>query len=194
MITAKKRYFRSKHVICALIMLTLSINSNNSAYGQQLKIGARIQKTHTLYWENGISAQYSFVNFRPNQFVVGFDYVTSRLGTAYQSNAIKQDNYLFSASWVFIRNKPFHLTTRVNSGYFYSDLEEEIFKEIPHTAFLFSPEIGLQYNFQDLPFSLNLGSGYYIITAKEGHSPGTLQPLYYHFDLYYTLLKSKYHE
>jgi hypothetical protein len=140
-----------------------------------------------MYWENGISAQYSFAKFKPDQFFIGFDYVTSRLGSAYNTNAIKQDNYLFSASWQFNKNRPFRFVTRLNAGYFYSDLEEDIFDEIPNTAFLFSPEIGFTFNIPKVPVCLNLGTGYYIITEKEGYSPGTLQPLYFHFDVYYTL-------
>lgn len=157
--------------------------------GQTLKIGLRFQKTQEMYWENGVSVQYSFAKFKPDQFVLGFDYVTSRLGSAYNSNAIKQDNYLFSGSWLFNKTKPYHIVTRLNLGYFYSDLEEEIFNDIPNTSFLFSPEIGFAYHFKKAPISLNLGTGYYIITAKEGYSPGTLQPLYFHLDLYYTLFK-----
>jgi len=161
------------------------------AYSQTLEVGLRIQKTQEMYWENGVSAQYSFAKFKPNQFFVGFDYFTSRLGTAYNSNAIKQDSYLFSGSWLFNKNKPYHFVTRLNMGYFYSDLEEDIFKEIPHTSFLFSPEVGFKYNLKKIPLALNLGVGYYIITAKEGYSPGTLQPLYFHFDMYYSIFKSK---
>ena len=156
---------------------------------QTLNVGARIQKTQEMYWENGITAQYSFAKFKPNQFFIGFDYVTSRLGSAYNSNAIKQDNYIVSGSWQFNKDKTYHFVTRLNAGYFYSDLEEDIFDGVPNTAFLFSPEIGFTYSSKKLPISLNLGSGYYIITGKEGYSPGTLQPLYFHLDIYYTLFK-----
>lgn len=142
-----------------------------------------------MYWENGIAVQYSFAKFKPAQFFIGFDYVTSRLGSAYNSNAIKQDNYIFSASWLFNKSKTYHFVSRINAGYFYSDLEEDIFDEIPNTAFLFSPEIGFTYSPKKVPISLNIGTGYYIITEKEGYSPGTLQPLYFHFDIYYTLFK-----
>lgn len=158
---------------------------------QTFKVGPRIQKTQNMYWENGISAQYTFENFKPNQFFVGFDFVSSRLGSAFSSNAIKQDSYLLSGSWHFNKNKPYHFVTRLNAGYFYSDLEDEMFNEIPNTAFLFSPEVGFSYDFRKLPISLNLGTGYYIITEKEGYSPGTLQPLYFHLDIYYTFTKSK---
>jgi hypothetical protein len=156
---------------------------------QTLKLGGRFQKTQDMYWENGISAQYSFAKFKPDQFFIGFDYVTSRWGSAYNSNAIKQDNYIFSGSWHFNKSKPYHFVTRLNVGYFYSDLEEDIFDEIPNTAFLFSPEIGFTFNIPQVPVSLNFGTGYYIITEKEGYSPGTLQPLYFHLDIYYTLSK-----
>lgn len=158
---------------------------------QTLKVGVRIQKTQEMYWENGISSQYTFPKLKPNQFYVGFDYVTSRLGSAYNSNAIKQDTYLLSGSWLFNKSKPYHFVTRLNMGYFYSDLEENIFKDIPNTSFLFSPEVGFTYDFKKAPISLNIGTGFYIITAKEGYSPGTLQPLYFHLDVYYTLFKKR---
>ncbi|PVX45463.1 hypothetical protein C8C85_1258 [Flavobacterium sp. 103] len=172
-----------KTFVVSLILCTII------SQAQTLKLGGRFQKTQEMYWENGISAQYSFAKFKPNQFFIGFDYVTSRLGSAYNSNAIKQDNYIFSGSWQFNKNKPYHFVTRLNMGYFYSDLEEEIFNEIPNTAFLFSPEIGFTFNIPQVPVSLNFGTGYYIITEKEGYSPGTLQPLYFHLDIYYTLFK-----
>lgn len=156
---------------------------------QTLKVGVRIQKTQEMYWENGISTQYSFAKFKPNQFYIGFDCVTSRLGSAFNSNAIKQDNYIFSGSWLFNKSKQYHIVTRLNMGYFYSDLESDIFKDVPNTSFLLAPELGFTYDFKKVPISLNLGTGFYIITAKEGYSPGTLQPLYFHFDIYYTLFK-----
>jgi hypothetical protein len=182
----KNRTIILKSISCLIFIFCCVVTQ-----AQTLKVGSRIQKTQNMYWENGLSAQYSFENFKPNQFFVGFDFVSSRLGSAFNSNAIKQDNYLLSASWHFNKNKLYHLVTRLNVGYFYSDLEEDIFKEIPNTAFLFSPEIGFSYDFRKLPISLNVGTGYYIITEKEGYSPGTLQPLYFHFDIYYTFTKPK---
>ena len=161
---------------------------------QTFNAGVRIQKTQNMYWENGISAQYSFKDFAPERFYIGFDYVTSRLGTAMGSNAIKQDNYLVSGTWYFKDPKPFRFHVRLNMGYFYSNYEDEIFDDIPNTAFLLSPEIGINYTFKNLPISLNLGSGYYINFAKKGYSPGTLQPLYYHLDVYYTIFKNQTNE
>ena len=174
-----------KIIIFSFILCTIIIHA------QTLKVGARIQKTQEMYWENGISSQYSFAKFKPNRFYIGFDYVSSRLGSAYNSNAIKQDSYIFSGSWLFNKSKPYHFLTRLNMGYFYSDLEYEIFNEIPNTSFLLAPELGFTYDFKKVPISLNLGTGFYVITAKEGYSPGTLQSLYFHFDIHYTLFKKQ---
>jgi hypothetical protein len=46
-----------------------------------------------MYWENEISAQYSFAHFKPNQFLLALILCLLRLGSAYKSNAIKQDSY-----------------------------------------------------------------------------------------------------
>ena len=45
---------------------------------QILKAGLLFQKTENMYWENGISFQYTFAKFKPNQFFIGFDYTSSR--------------------------------------------------------------------------------------------------------------------
>jgi hypothetical protein len=159
------------------------------ASAQQLNVGLRFQKTHSMYWENGISAQYSFANFKPDRFYVGFDFVTSSLGTAMGSNALKQSSYIFSGSWYFNHGKQFRLIGRLNVGYLFANLEDEIFDELPSTAFLLAPEFGMSYQFKDLPIRINAGLGYYLGVQEAYNTPGTFQPLYYHFTLYYNLLK-----
>ncbi len=161
---------------------------------QNFNAGIRIQKTNGMYWENGISFQYSFKNLKTDQLYFGFDYVTTRWGSAMGSNALKQDNYLFSSSWAFRKEKSFRPIVRLNIGYLNVDFEEEIFESLPHSAFLLSPEFLVSYAFKNIPVSIHLGSGYYIDFAEEGHSPGTFQPLYYHLNIYYTLLKTKTNE
>ena len=161
------------------------------AQAQTFNAGIRVQKTYGMYWENGITAQYSFKDFAPERLYLGFDYVTSRLGSAMGSNAIKQDNFLLSGTWYFKEPKPFRFHVRLNVGYFVSDYEEEIFDDIPNTAFLMSPEIGINYAFKNYPIVLNFGTGYYVDFAKEGYSPGTLQPLYFHLDVNYKIFKNQ---
>ena len=178
-----------KKTLLLLICLTTFFSQ-----AQTFNAGIRVQKTQGMYWENGVTAQYSFKNFASERLYLGFDYVTSRLGTAMGTNAIKQDNFLLSGTWYFKEAKPFRFNVRLNVGYFISHYEEEIFDELPNTAFLLSPEIGITYAFKSIPLSLNLGSGYYLDFAKEGYSPGTLQPLYFHFDVHYQIFKNKTNE
>jgi hypothetical protein len=164
--------------------------SNISLNAQQLNVGIRIQKTQQMYWENGVSAQYSFANFKPGRLFVGFDFVTSRLGSAMNSNALKQDSYLLSGSYYFFKNKPYHLIGRLNTGFLKTDLEFELFDGLPSSAFLLSPELGMNYSPESWPVSLNFGLGYYLTMQAENKTPGTFQPLYYHMTLYYKLFNS----
>ena len=152
---------------------------------QDFKIGIKFQKTHSLYWENGVSAQYSFVKIRPGQLYVGLDILSSRLGSALGSNALKQNTYLGSLSYYFRKNKAFKIITKVNAGFFKVDLGNELFNELPDTALLLSPELGLVYDFKHKLLSLNLGAGLNVNTKTEGESPGTLQPLFYNLTMFY---------
>lgn len=171
-----------------LILTTIALFFCLFSYSQSLDIGVRIQKTHKMYWENGFSIKYSFATFKPHNFELGVDYLTSRLGSAYNSNAIKQDNYLANATWKFgDSTKVFKIYTRVNLGLLVADFEEPFFDELPNKAFLLSPEVGCVYSFTKLPMKLGVGLGYYIDVQKEGKTPGTFQPLYYHFNVSYPI-------
>jgi hypothetical protein len=181
------RFLLPSRIVFKTALLGLLVFCSSNAAAQELKAGVRIQKTYTMYWENGITLQYGFRKFKTDRFRIGLDVVSSRLGTAIRSNAIKQESYLLSGSWLFNKNKSYHIVTRINVGYFYSDPGESFFEVIPHTSMLLSPEVGFIYDFRKLPLSLNLGGGFYLDMAKEGYSPGTLQPLYYHFDIHYRI-------
>ena len=170
-------------------ILLAALLSGVMASAQELNVGLRFQKTHYMYWENGISAQYSFAKFKPSQFYLGFDFVTSALGTAMGSNAIKQSSYIASGSWYFNKEKQFRLIGRLNVGYLVANLESEIFDDLPNTAFLLAPEFGLSYQFKELPIRINAGMGLYLSMQESYNTPGTFQPLYYHLTLYYNLLK-----
>ena len=174
-----------------LLLFTLTILGLNA---QTFDAGIRIQKTSEMYWENGISAKYSFKEFAPERFYIGFDYITSRLGSAFGSNAIKQDNYILSGMWYFKDPKAFRCYGKVNAGYFYSDYEEAIFDEIPNTTFFASPELGFTYKNKNVPLYFNLGLGYSFGFAKTGYLPGTFQPAYAHLDIQFPIFKSTSHE
>lgn len=158
---------------------------------QNLNLGVKFQKTHSLYWENGLSVQYSFKSFKPDQFYIGVDYVTSRLGSAISSNALKQDNMVASLAWHFRKNKSFRIITKLNLGIFKADLEEEIFSELPSGTTIIAPELGVSYDFKNYPIKLNLGLGFNANITNGGQSPGTQQPLFYHLSIFYKLPTKK---
>ncbi len=172
-----------------LLILTFIININ--VYSQNLELGLKIQKTHLMYWENGITLRYSFNKLFNNQLYFGFEYVSSRYGTAYESNALNQDSYTLTTTWYYFKKQQLNIFSQFNFGYFFADLEEDFFKELPHTAFLLSPEFGVSYNFRRLPISINIGVGYYINMQEEGESPGTLQPLHYYSTISYKLFNKE---
>ena len=118
----------------------------------------------------------------------GASYVTSRLGSALGSNAIKQDNYLISAAYHFRHQKQFQPFARLNTGYFHADYEEDIFDVLPNSAFLFSIDAGLSYEF-NIPLTASLSAGYNLNSGCGSSGPGTLYPVFYQMSIFYTILK-----
>lgn len=157
---------------------------------QKLNLGVKFQKTHTLYWENGITAQYSFENLRPDQFFIGLEILSSRLGSAINSNALKQDSYIGSLSYYLRNKKDFQIKTKMNIGFFNVQLRDERFKELPKSDLLLSPEIGVRYNLKNEAIVVDLGAGFNVGLKGGGESPGTLQPLFYNFTVYYAFYKN----
>lgn len=160
------------------------------AFSQALHIGIRFQKTQNMYWENGIAIQYTFKGMNPDKWIFGFDYVTSRLGSAINSNALKQDNFFVSAAYNFgNQQKPVKFFLRANTGLFVVDYEYEIFKDIPNKALLLGIEPSVCYIFKEAPIKMNFGLNINFATTKQGYNPGTLQTFMYHLDFFYTVFK-----
>jgi len=154
----------------------------------ELKAGFRFQKTQKLYWENGITVDFTAKKLWDKRIHFGLSYISSRLGSAIKSNAVKQDNILFSTSLHFMHKKQFQPLVRVNLGYFYADYEEQIFDVLQNTAFLFSLEGAVTYEFK-VPFVLSLGTGINLNTGNGMEGAGTLFPFYYQLSITYTFLK-----
>jgi len=149
--------------------------------------GVRIQKTHQLYFENGITLNYSSNKLWDKRIHLGLSYVTSRLGTAFHSNALKQDNYLASLQFNFRRAKIASPIVKLNAGYFYVDLENPIFSDLPHTSALLSVESGIEMNLK-LPIKPQITFGYNFITGDGLSGPGTLFPLFFQLSISYKIL------
>lgn len=144
---------------------------------KDLEIGLRFQKSVNLYYENGITVQYSDERILNNRLFLGVSYVSSRLGSAMGSNAIKQDNFLISGTWMFRPGRALQTFLRLNTGYFIANYEDPVFDVLPNNSFLISPETGISYRFS-FPLKAGVSLGYNLITGDGINGPGTLYPLY----------------
>jgi hypothetical protein len=181
----KNEYLRKMYKILFSIVSFILISFNSVAQKSScILAGIRLQKTHNLYYENGISLDYSNANILEKKLHFEFNFITSRLGSAINSNALKQDNYLLSLSYLFRNEKLICPVVQLNTGYFYSDMEEKMFESIPHTSFLFSSEMGLFLNV-NFPVKIKTTIGYNFITGDGVNGPGTLFPLFYELSIYY---------
>jgi hypothetical protein len=79
----------------------LPLHGQDHPKGRVLDVGLRLQKSVGLYYENGFTAQYTGEKLAKQRLYFGLSYITSRLGTAFGTNAIRQDNILLSASLLF---------------------------------------------------------------------------------------------
>ncbi|QJD81222.1 hypothetical protein HH216_02290 [Spirosoma rhododendri] len=154
-----------------------TLSAQDRPTGAVLDVGIRAQKSIGLYTENGITAQFAHSKLANQRLYVGLTYVTSRLGTALNSNAIKQDNYLASATYLFRPNWLVQPLIRLNAGYFRADYGSELFRDLPQTSLLASPELGLCVC-PRFPLKLNASVGYNLLTGDGVTGPGTLYPVF----------------
>ena len=178
-----------KRIILSTI-LTIAGAYAATAQNSVLDVGLRLQRDIGLYSENGISVNYSNKQLMPDRLYFGFSYFTSRLGTAINSNAIKQDNFLLSAAWYFKPNHIIRPFVRLNTGCFLSDYPA-IFDVLPHSSLLFSSDAGLCFQ-THTPFKIATSVGYNFIYGQGNNNvPGTLYPLYFQITLSWNLFNQK---
>jgi hypothetical protein len=172
--------------VSGFIFILLNLNSNIS-YSQlnKIDVGLRFQKTVDLYYENGITGQYHF----SKRIVFGASYITSRLGSAINSNAIKQDNFTISGAYIFRPNKTLQPFTRLNMGYFTADYESPIFDNLQNNSAILALDAGVLYSFKS-PLKLNISLGYNAITGDGKQGAGTLYPVYLQTSIFWNLKKS----
>jgi hypothetical protein len=161
-------------------------STTNDGWPGTLKGGFRIQKAQKLYWENGFAFDYSCSKLLDSRIHFGASYATTRLGSAMGTNAIKQDNFLFSTAYHFRPQKVLQPFVRLNLGYFHADYESPIFNALPNSAFLTSLDAGLSYEFR-FPLTLNLSAGYNLNVGTGIAGPGTLFPVFYQMSILYTI-------
>ena len=183
------RYIRKVLSTTSLAFVLIIMANFAKAQEQQHKLflGPKFQATLGMYWENGMSFRYS-PPWQQDQLYLGFDYVTSRWGSAISSKALQQDNYLLSVSYAFIKDSWFRPLTQLNFGYLYADYEYDIFKDLSNTSWLFSAEVGLLIQVDSFPVIATTSMGYNLLGGDGINNTGTVYPIFIQFSLLYDLL------
>jgi hypothetical protein len=174
----------TKNPALLFLIVSFTISTTSHAQVHSFDAGLRFQKSIGLYLENGLTAQYNLTT----RWVLGATYITSRLGTAMGSNAIKQDNIFVSGAYQF---RPTHVLqpfVRASLGYFTADYEAPVFKILPNSSAIVALEGGVSYTFKS-PFKTNLSIGYNLISGDGETGAGTLYPVFYQASVTYNLSK-----
>ncbi|MHA6248571.1 hypothetical protein ACXYMU_11580 [Pontibacter sp. CAU 1760] len=161
-----------------------------SAYGQRptLEVGVRLQKTLNLYYENGATIQATHPALLHNRLKFGLTYVTSRLGSAANSNALKQDILFASVAYLFRHERALQPYVQANAGWFHADYESEIFQNLENTSPLLAMETGLSLRITPRAKAAS-SVGLNLITGDGSDSPGTLYPIFYQLSLMWALAR-----
>ncbi|MDD3788385.1 MAG: hypothetical protein PHO94_06785 [Petrimonas sp.] len=152
----------------------------------KLSAGIVSQKTQKLYWENGVGADYTSDFLLQKRIHLKAAFVTSRLGSAMGSNAIKQETFVVGADWRFRPTRPFQIFTGLNTGFFKANYEDPMFDMLPNSSVLAQFEGGVAYHF-NWPVSLFASFGYNFLSGNGKQGPGTLFPVFYQLKAYYTI-------
>lgn len=150
----------------------------------ELNAGLVFQKAQKLYWENGIGADYTSDYLLQKKIHLKAAFVTSRLGSALGSNAIKQEEYIVGADWRFFPARPYQIFAGLNTGYFQAHYDDPKFDVLPSSSMLLQFESGLVYHF-NFPISVAASFGYNFISGDGVKGPGTLFPVFYQLKAYY---------
>ncbi|MDF2157785.1 hypothetical protein [Algoriphagus sp. CAU 1675] len=158
------------------------------SYAQQyhVDLGLRSQKAFGLYFENGIVAQFSSDSIAPKRLYLGIGFISSRLGSALGSNAIKQDNYQIWLAYYLKKDHQLRPFFSLGTGYFKADYESPDFKVLDQRSPLLSVTAGLEWA-SPYQVKVNLALGYNIISGNGEKGPGTLYPTFAQLNFFYPL-------
>ncbi len=176
------------HSLLIILLYFFTIHIHSKASESELSLGVKLQKTHSLYYENGFNAEYSSSEFLGNQFHSGFSYISSRFGSAFNSNALKQDNFLFHTSYTFLKKAILNPFIKLNAGFIVADYQSPLFDDIDNTMPLTSMDLGLSYT-PNNPLKAQVSLGYNIITSDGTSGVGTVYPLYFNIIFMWNILK-----
>lgn len=159
-----------------IILLCTCLFSVANAKDEQLALGLRLQQSINMYNEHGITIDYNPKNLLNEKLSFGVTYVSSRFGSAFNSNAIIQDNIMLHSTYVF-SSSSLSPIARLNAGYCFADYESSLFDDIDASMPLLSLEAGARYAF-DNTLKIQASLGYNLITSDGSSGIGTVYPLF----------------
>jgi hypothetical protein len=161
------------------LFLILLVSGALFAQDFRCDAGLRFQKTWELYWENGVEGSCSKQNILGGHPFLSASAVSSRLGSALGSNALRQEEYLLGLGWKFRTEKRIQPYIALQTGWFWLDVEEPMFEVLPHSSVLATFSFGSEIPVYG-PFLTRIGMDYHLITGDGLQGPGSLYPLFMH--------------
>jgi hypothetical protein len=158
--------------------------SQDSTYS--LEAGIRCKKFTGFYWENGVTAEFKSEKIANKKITFGLNVVSSRLGSAINSNALATLETELSAIYYFRFSKDFQPLVRLNAGMAHVNYGSPIFDDLQKNAPLLSLEVGLSYK---LPANLRvaISGGYNLFTGNGSKGLGTVYPIFGLFSVFYKI-------
>lgn len=165
---------------------TPNSSAEESSFANQLEVGLLFQKSYHFYWENGISATYRASYLLDNRLGIGLNLLSSRLGSALGTNAIKQDQILLFGQYDFRPGKSIRPFVQLHVGYLKAQYDQEFFSELADQSMLTSINFGITGTVKEM-LVLKGSFGYNIIGGNGQSGLATIYPLIFHLSAQYKL-------
>lgn len=179
-----KSHFLFLLLFVNLITFSQTINDSIKPKQHSLYGGIRVEKAMGFYYSSGAYLEFSSNKLLNQRLNFGLTYVTSRLGTAFQSNAIPFWQLTANVNLMLRKKKHFKICFRLNGGYAQANYHDPIFDDLPQSSPIVSFEPGLLYDFK-FPLRIGTGLGYNFITGNGITGLGVIYPVYFQFNAAY---------
>jgi len=153
---------------------------------QQLEVGLLFQKSYHFYWENGITATYRAPFILKNRLGLGFNFLSSRMGTALGTNAIKQEQILIFGQFDFRPGRNIRPFVQANFGYIKAQFDQLKFSSLEDQSLLTSINAGVAGTIKE-NWILKGSLGYNIIGGDGQSGLATIYPLIFHLSAQYII-------
>jgi hypothetical protein len=176
----------------SIIFISIFQYATSTAIAQDsshdLSTGFVYQKSLSMYNESGFTIEYGNKSVLQSRLHLAISITSTRLGSAIKSNALKQENYVFSCIYIFRHSCVLSPLIIGNLGLVHVNFESPLFSEIQNTAQLTSLEFGLRVSHK-YPLCANASLGYNFITGNGEKGVGTVVPFFYRLGIQYKLFR-----